>query len=310
MRSRCSASAPWIDRALSLPGADTPGVMRVRALLIKTWCLFTLGRIADQRAAVARAEALARDLDDPVILSQALQTRADYESHRGRLDVAATIADEALHWASSAGDEWEIACASRTVARAASTPTELGTRVDRAAALLNEVGNLFELGYLLTSAAYVALRKRWDRDAREFAERALPVVRGLEHPSMWMMVRGNLGLAALLTGDTDTARDAFREALALSRQLVVPLIASEALLGLAAIDATRGDARRAARLVGAATAHRHDQPPDLVSARLDAAFLEDARTRCGADTWDAAISEGATLSLEEAIAYALQEARA
>ena len=75
----------------------------------------------------------------------------------------------------------------------------------------------------------------------------------------------------------------------------------------------RGDTRRAARLVGAASARplaqRHDQSQDLVNARIDAAFLEDARTRCGADTWDAAVSEGGTLSLDDAIAYALQEPR-
>jgi predicted ATPase/class 3 adenylate cyclase len=306
MRSRATDALHRIDRALSLPGADAHTGLRIRALLNRTWCLFALGRRAEQPAAVAQAEALARALDDPAILSQALQTRADYESGRGRLDVAAAIADEALRWASAAGDEWEIACASRAVARAASTATGLSARVDRAAALLNEVGNLFDLGYLLTSAAYVALRDGRDRDARDFVERAIPVVRELEHPFMWMNLQGNLGLAALMTGDTDTARDAFREALVLSRQLVVPLIASEALLGLAALDAMRGDARRAARLVGAATAHRRDQSQDLVNARLDAAFLEDARARCGADTWDAGMSEGATLSLEDAIAYALQ----
>jgi len=309
MRSRATDALHWIDRALSLPGSDAHSRLHVRALLSRTWCLFMLGRAAEQLAAVAQAEALARELDDPVILSQALQTRADYESGRGRLDVAAAIADEALHCASAAGDEWEIACASRAVARAASTPTQLGNRVDRAAALLNEVGNLFDLGYLLTSAAYMALLDGCDRDAMDFAQRALPIVRELELPFMWMNLQGNLALAALMTGETDTARDAFREALALSRRLVVPPIASEALLGLAALDATHGNTRRAARLVGAATAHRHAQPPDLVNARLDQAFLEDARTRCGTDTWDAAVSEGATLSLQEATAYALQEAR-
>jgi hypothetical protein len=82
-------------------------------------------------------------------------------------------------------------------------------------------------------------------------------MRGLEHPFMWMSLQGNLGLAALLTGDSDTARDAFRQELVLSRQLVVPLIASEALLGLSALDAMRGDTRRAARLVGAASARPH-----------------------------------------------------
>ena len=313
MRSGSTDALRWIDKALSLPGAAAHAELHVRALLMRAWCLLLLGRIAEQSAAVAQAEAFARKLGDPVILSQALQTRADYESIRGRLDVAAAFADEALHWASAAGDKWEIACASRAAARAASTITELRARVDWAAALLNDVGNLFDLGYLLTSAAYVALCKGCDRDARDFVERALPVVRELEHPFMWMNLQGNLGLAALLTGDSDTARDAFRQELVLSRQLVVPLIASEALLGLAALDAMRGDTRRAARLVGAASARppaqRYDQSQDLVNARIDAAFLEDARTRCGADTWDAAVSEGGTLSLDDAIAYALQEPR-
>jgi predicted ATPase len=310
MRSRAADALHWIDRALSLPGADAHAGLRVRALLMRTWCLPLLGRVAEQSAAMAHAEALARELGDPVILSHALQGRADYESVRRRLDVAAALADEALHWARAAGDKWEIARASRAAARAASTASGLGARVDRAVALLNEVGNLFDLGYLLTSAAYVALCDGCDRDAKDFAERALPVVRELEHPFMWMNLQGNLALAALLTGDSDTARDAFREALVLSRQLVVPLITSEALLGLAALDAIRGDTRRAARLVGAATAHRYDQSQDLVNARLDAAFFQDARTRCGPDTWDAAVSEGGTLSLGDAIAYALQEPHA
>ena len=71
-----------------------------------------------------------------------------------------------------------------------------------------------------------------------------------------MLVHGNFGLAALLTGDTDAARDAFREELALCRELVVRPFATEGLLGLAGVAAVRGDIDRAARLVGAAAAHR------------------------------------------------------
>jgi hypothetical protein len=312
MRSRATDALHWVYQALSLPGADEHAELRVRALLMRAWCLMPLGRIAEQPAAMAAAEGLAREIGDPVILSRALQTRADYESARRRLNVAAALADEALHWANAADDKWEIARASRAWARAAPKATRLGARVDRAAALLNDVGNLFDLGFLLTSAAYAALCDGDDRDARDFVERALPIVRELEHPFMWMSLQGNLGLAALLTGDNNTAQEAFRQELVLSRTLAVPLIASEALLGLAALDAIRGDTRRAARLVGAATAHRYDksQELELVNARLDAAFLEDARTRCGADTWDAAMSEGRTLSLEDATTYALQERRA
>jgi hypothetical protein len=62
-------------------------------------------------------------------------------------------------------------------------------------------------------------------------------------------VRGNLGLAALFTGDTDAAERAFREELMLCRELVVLPIAFEGLRGLAAIAAGHGDGQRAAALL-------------------------------------------------------------
>jgi hypothetical protein len=245
-----------------------------------------------------------------VILSQALQTRAGYEFGGGRSDLADPLADEALSWARAAGDEWEIACASRAKARGASTAAERRERVDRAASLLDEVGNIFDLADVLFSAAYGALCEGSDHDARDFVERAIPVVRELDSPFLWMILQGNLGLAALLTGDIDAARDAFREELTLCRELVVRPIASEGLRGLAALGAVHGDDHRAARLVGAAAAHRYDQPPEAVDARLDTLFFEVARTRYGADTWDAAVHEGGTLSFEDAIACALEQPRA
>ena len=124
-----------------------------------------------------------------------------------------------------------------------------------------------------------------------------------------MINSGNLGLAALLTGETDTASHAFREELTLCRDMVVRPVAFEGLRGLAAVAVVHGDDERAATLVGAADAHRYDQPEDPVEARLDATFFEPARTRCGTDAWNAAAREGSALSFEDAIAYALEEPR-
>jgi hypothetical protein len=149
-----------------------------------------------------------------------------------------------------------------------------------------------------------------DLDAKELVERAIPIARGLDDPSLWMMVHGNFGLAALLTGDADSARHAFREELRLCRDLVVRPFASEGLSGLAAVAAARRDDDRAARLAGAASAFHYGQRYAAVEDRLDAAFFEAARTRCGLDAWNAAADEGAALSFEHAITYALQEASA
>jgi predicted ATPase/DNA-binding SARP family transcriptional activator len=306
-RERYADAVDRVEQALSLPRADTHPVLRLRALCTKAMCLWQMGRGAERPAVVAELEAIARRLDDPVAVSLALQLRAFGEIDAERLDVADRLADEALSWARTAGDEWEIAEASRAKAIAAPSIAELRERVDTAATLLADVGNLRDLAHLLTAAAYAALCLGSERDASDFAARASPITRALDSRYMEMINNGNLGLAALLTGEIDTASQAFREELTLCRQMVVPPVAFEGLRGLAAIAVLDGDDKRAATLAGAAEAHRYDQPEDHVETRLDGAFFEPARARYGAAAWNAAAREGSALSLEDAIAYALAQ---
>jgi predicted ATPase/class 3 adenylate cyclase len=307
MRSRYADAVEWVDEALNVPGPDPHPALRVRALDTKARCLWQMGRAAEQPAVVAEVEAIARRLGDPVILSQAFQLRVVREIDAERLDVADAIADEALRWARAADDKWEIAEASSGKAIGASSIADLRERVDRAAFLLSDVGNVHQLANLLTDAAYAALCLGGDRDATDFAARATPITRALDSRYVRMTNSGNVGLAALLTGETDTASHAFREELRLCRDMVVRPVVFEGLRGLAAVAVVHGDDDRAATLVGAAAAHRYDQPEDAVEARLDRTFFEPARARCGTDTWNAAAREGSVLSFEGAIAYALEE---
>jgi predicted ATPase/class 3 adenylate cyclase len=307
MRSRFADAVNWIDQALTQPGADVYPALRVRVLTAKGMALWDLGRAAEQPAVWAEAEAVARALGDPVVLSRALEPRVSGASLADRVDVAEALADEALQWATTAGDRWTIAMAAFGKAMAADTIADLRERTDRAASLLEEVGNVFFLANLLASAAYGAMGLGGDRDAKELVERAIPIARTLDDPSLWMMVHGNFGLAALLTGDIEAARRAFREELRLCRALVVRPFAYEGLSGLAAVAATRGETDRAARLAGAASALHYGAPYAVVEDRLDATFFEAARASCGADAWNAAADEGAALSFEDAIAYALKE---
>jgi predicted ATPase/class 3 adenylate cyclase len=311
MRNRYADAVNWIDQSLAKPGAEPHSALRVRLLCVKAMVLLPLRRRAEEQAAVTEGEAIAHALGDPVSIAQVLQLRADHESFLGRFDVAEPFADAAFDWAMRARDDWLIARAAYAQAQVAPTIAELRKRVDRAASLLDQAGNVYQLARLLAGgAAYPALMLGSERDAKEYLARALAFVRALDDPFVWMTFRGNLGLAALLTGDTDAAEDAFRDELRLSRELVVLPHASEGLLGLAAVAVARGDDHRAARLLGAAAEDRRDRPEDPVDARLDTEFFEPARTRHGADAWDAAASDGGTLSFDDAIAYALHEARA
>jgi hypothetical protein len=314
LRERYATDAvDWIDRALALPGAENHPAERIRALLAKPFIrLRWHGRVAEGPAILAEAQAIARALGDPLLLAKVLMACSVWWSMAGRLDAADTAADEALRWATAADDEWQIADAWRCKARAACNLPELRERVDRAAMLLRDVGNAVRLGQLFGDGAYSALVMGGDRDAMEFADRAAPIVRDFDNPGIWMFrtVSGITGLAALLMGNTNAARDAFREELELCRRHIALPIASEALLGLAAVAVDDGDLSRAARLQGAAVAHGYGQRQDEVPARLDRVFLAPARRRHGADAWDTAVREGAQLSFEDAIAFALDQQRA
>jgi predicted ATPase/class 3 adenylate cyclase len=310
MRSLATDAVGWIDRALATPGADAHPALRVRLLTHKAMALWDAGRAIEQPRVWAEAEAVARALGDPLVLSRALQPRVTGESAANRLDRAEALADEALECAMTAGDDWAIAMAAFGKAMATTTISELRERADWAASLLEDVGNVFFLANMLASAAYGAMGVGSDRDAMAFIERALPIARELDDPGLWMMVHGNFGLAALLTGDTDGARNAFFEELRLCRELVVRPYASEGLNGLAAVAAAHGDTALAARLAGAASAHRYGQPSAAVEDRLHTIFFEPARTRCGVDVWEATAHQGAALGFEDAIAYALAEPRA
>ena len=310
MRNRYADAIDWIDQALSMPTAHAYPALRARVLGSKALALWPLGRGAEVSAALAQAEAIARALADPLILSQALALRSALdEADSGGREAAAAIADEALDLATAAQDDWAIAMAALARAWRASTTAELCEHVDLAAALLDEVGNVFHLALLLAGSVYEALRMRGDREAKELVGRATPLARGLDDPYLTAVLRANSGMAALLTGDPGAAQHAFREELRLSGELVIPRLAGTGLSGLAAVAAVRNDAHRAARLAGAAAAHRDNAPLDEVEARLDATFIEPARTCHGIDAWDAAARDGTTLSLHDAITYALHEPR-
>ena len=279
--------------------------LRARALCKVCWPLWALGQRDELVPLLSEAEAIARTLTDPATRAEVLSNCAAVMSVSGRPEAAAPVADEALACANAAGDAWMIAIAAEARAMAAGSPDELRERVEQAASLLERVGNAHQLAGVFTYAAGAALGCGRDGDAAVYLQRALPLARELDQRSTWL--RGNVGLAALLAGDSETARDAFREELVLGRDLVVPLARSQALTGLAAVAAVDDKLERAARLAGAGAAHRSRVPDDPVAARLDATFLEPARTRFGADAWDAAFGEGAALRFNEATIYALDE---
>ena len=118
----------------------------------------------------------------------------------------------------------------------------------------------------------------------------------------------NLGHVALAQGDVGRATQLFVEALHLHRAQKNQLGMAECLAGLAGVAGAEAQPARAARLFGVAAAVR-----EALGARVWPAEQADyernlQRTRAQVDAaaWEAAWAEGRAMSLEQAIAYALE----
>jgi hypothetical protein len=306
-RGRYAEATQRVDAALALPGAEDHALLRARALSLVGWCLWPMGRTAEHDEVFAAAMEAALASGDDVAVSEVLQLYSTRALGAEHLDKAAAYAEEAIARARAARNGWAVARSWAALAVASQTLEDLRARTDEATRLLEEQGNALGIADTLTVAIYSALSMGADEDARAFAERAVPIARDLDERYLTMLLDGNLGLAALFTGDVEAAREAFRGEMTLCRELAVVPFAQESLRGHAAVATIDGDDERAARLLGAAEAHRLDAPFDPVLERLAATFFEPARARLGAGAWDAAAREGAALSTAEAIAYALGE---
>jgi predicted ATPase/DNA-binding SARP family transcriptional activator len=304
-RQRYAHVVEWIERALSRPDGDP--ALRAQCLITMSGALWALGRKAEQRPVEEEADTLTATLPGTSIRALVLRERALKEAWDGRLDLARALADRAEACARTTGDPWEIAVAAYARALAAGDRLELHARVDRAASLLEQTGDAYHLADLFYRAGYRALWSGSHDDAAEFLARAVALTRELDDPFELMLVQARWGLAALLRDDIASAAAAFREQLDLARELVVFPVAFEALRGLAAVAARDGDFDRAARLYGAAGAHRYEEPEHPIDTRLYDTFFAPALARHGTEAWDTAERAGATLGLRDAIAYALDE---
>jgi tetratricopeptide (TPR) repeat protein len=144
-----------------------------------------------------------------------------------------------------------------------------------------------------------------------FAE-GLPSMRaslGLGGPFWLAQFLVEAGRAWLGQGDGEQAQRLFAESLGLWRDIGRPDGIALAMSGLAEVAAAGGQARRAARLLGAAQALR-SVPVAARTLHLpapsDRAAVA-ARAALGAEAFEAALAEGAALSPEQAVAEALEE---
>ena len=118
---------------------------------------------------------------------------------------------------------------------------------------------------------------------------------------------GGLGDAARLHSNYKRALELLKEALALYRNIGTMLEPPWTLEALGLVAAALGEAQRAARLWGAASAWREaiNEPLPLSYQKDYSASMEQVRAQLGEKVYESVWSEGRGMLSEQAIAYAL-----
>ncbi len=272
-----------------------------------------LGDYMEARPLYEESLAAFQDLGDKWGMASSLGNLGAIATKQGDHALAYSRYEQALEIFREVGDKWRI---SRLLLSMAVVYFE---QVDytRVRALLRESrGICQELGDKRTLAIVLNYLGELARAEGDYAaalssyEESLMIGRELGGKLNTAVVLHNLGHVALHQGDAGQAVSLFTESLVLfQKQGDKPRIAW-CLAGLAGVSAELRQPERAARLFGAA-----EGLLESMGARLDPADrieyernMAATHAQLGEAMWEIAWEEGRAMSMEQAIAYALQEA--
>jgi non-specific serine/threonine protein kinase len=313
VRGYVSEGWGWFEALL--PGADaTPAAARASAL----HGAGTLAR--DQgdydRAAALHEEGLAlrRALGDKLGIAASLNNLGGVAYYQGDYGRAAALMEESLALKRELGDTWGIANSLGNLGVVAYYQGDYGraaTLYEEALALQREVGDTWGIANSLGNLGDVAARQGDHGRAATLYEEALALGRELGVTRGSASLLYYLGVVTYRQGEYGRAAALLTEGLLLSRDLDARNL--RALVeAIAWVAAARGQALRAARLAGGAEALWESLgvrvPPDEQAdheADHEQA-VQVMRAALGEEAFATAWAEGRALSLDQAMALALE----
>ncbi|HEU5348712.1 MAG TPA: tetratricopeptide repeat protein, partial [Ktedonobacterales bacterium] len=243
--------------------------------------------------------------------ARVLAGAATLASTQGDLRQTATFGEECLALCRASGDREGLAIALTLLGFLAVQQDRIAAAAalaEEALAVSRELDDPWILARALSCLGQVAYCQAQYERARALFEECLLLNQrsgSLSHSAIQIIY---LGHTARAQGDLDGALAHYREALRLSRELGDKVRIERELAAIATIMAARGQMKRAARQLGAATALRQtlgsNQHPLDQSA---VAAAEQAAHAALGDDFARIEAEGRTLTLDEAVAGALDE---
>jgi non-specific serine/threonine protein kinase len=300
----------WTGELLRLPTLRGPGAPRARALRVVGELAFFQGDLREAGSLAAECVAIARALDDPSLLAEALLVHAnalhDFEPAR-----AGALAEEGYALARRSGDRPLQAATLNLLGRAAMRLRDWETaeaRFEESVAIWRELGDLPPMAMPLHNLAHLAIRGGDHTAARALFEESLQIHRAAGYEVGIANVLTFLGRLVAQQGELARAAAMLTESLMLHRKLGARAMLAETLEVVADWSLRRGRPGPAACLYGAADAWWTSGRVPLPGTRpLERAGVAAVRAALGDDAFMAAWAEGRALSLDAAGALALEQ---
>lgn len=309
VRSHLKEGRRWLEQVLAIEGGLLHSC-RPRVLLWDSQLSRLEGDISKSRARLDESQALATALGDVRGIAAALLERATIENRCRNLDRSVEVALEAKALCESIGDMRGVGLALTAIGNCHCErgDFDLGTEfLESALAVLREVGELRGLATILSNIGRLVAMRGDVAHSRALLAEGIEISKELGDRTVLAFCTNSLGLVASQSGDYDEAMRCFVIALQAYRDFGILSYVAEVLESMATVAVHKGDACRAAVLIGAASGiHERAHVPISAGDQLEVeSGLAIARQSIGDEAVEAAIVEGRTLTLDEAIAFAI-----
>ncbi|NRQ32691.1 hypothetical protein HII36_12700 [Nonomuraea sp. NN258] len=289
-----------LDRLLDLDVAGVGAGLRGQATILRGELALSAGDVQTAARCARAGVDLCRSAADVYGEAVGLITLARATGEQRALDAAL---DTALDVAGRQGDRILASMAQATKANLAlhhGRLHEAQRAFQEVLALCEQLDNHWGRCTGHIGLAQVARRGGDNATAKRHYEAGLSLVRHVDARQQIISCLAGLGKVAIDQGDLAEARAKLTEALVLSRDAGLRVSIARRLEAWAALLAAEGDHRRSVLLTAASTALR-DRRPDARTEEL----LDPARRRLGDTLVDLLWAEGRAMTLDQAVACAL-----
>jgi predicted ATPase len=304
--------------ALTWLGAADEAELELRLSIALTRFWYVRGHITEARTwldkVLSANEVLAATAGRPAPLrAQVVTSASAFALIQGDYPEATRLAEESLQLARAQGDSGRIANALSNlgaVTLAGGDSKRARPLLEEAVALSRELDEKPVAARAINNLGDLALTVGEYARAETLFQESLELLRELGDTSNVARSLFNLGAAALQLGQHGKARSRFRESIGLSHEMEDKEDLAWCLEGFAALAAAEEEPDRAARLLGAAGALLEAMGGEFkpFERLLHEETVASARGRLAPHSFDAGWAEGTSLSLEQAVEYALETA--